>query len=59
MRVQALRREREIRARLAGGLGGQLSALWDIEPQLACDGELADCDAALPGRFWLQPGKAF
>jgi len=58
VRVQALRREREIRARLAGGLGGRLSALWDIEPQLAADGELADCDAALPGRFLLQLWKS-
>ena len=28
VRVRALRREREIRARLAGGLGGRLRALW-------------------------------
>ena len=54
VRQQALKREREIRARLAGGLGGRLSALWDVAPRLARDGELADCDAALPGRFVLQ-----
>ena len=54
VRQQALAREREIRARLAGGLGGRLSALWDIEPKLAVDGELADCDAAFPRRFVLE-----
>jgi hypothetical protein len=53
-RVQALRREREIRARLAGGLGGRLSALWDLEPKLALDGELADCDPAFPRRLVLE-----
>jgi hypothetical protein len=53
VRQQALRREREIRARLAGGLGGRLSTLWDIEPKLALDGELADCHPAFPGRLVL------
>jgi len=52
VRARALRREREIRARVSGGLGGRLGSLWDIEPKLA-DGDLADCDAALPGRFVL------
>ena len=51
VRQQALRREREIRARLAGGLGGRLGELWDIEPKLARDGKLADCDAAFPAAF--------
>ena len=54
VRQQALKREREIRARLAGGLGGRVGALWDVEPKLAVDGELADCDSALPGRFILE-----
>lgn len=57
VRQQALRREREIRARLAGSLGGRLSTLWDVEPKLALDGELADCDPALPGRFVLELWK--
>jgi hypothetical protein len=48
VRQQALKREREIRARLAGGLRGRLGDLWDVQPKLAEDGELADCDAALP-----------
>lgn len=51
-RRQALVREREIRSRLAGGLGGKLSTLWTGAPALGADGELADCDAALPTRFF-------
>lgn len=51
VRQQALAREREIRARLAGGMRGRLGALWDIEPKLRLDGELADCDAAFPAAF--------
>lgn len=54
VRAQALKRERAIRARLAGGLGGRLSALWDIEPKPAVDGELADCDADFPRRLVLE-----
>ena len=50
-RKQALRREREIRAMLAGGAGGLLSKLWNVPIALAADGELADCDARLPARF--------
>jgi len=48
----AHRREREIRASLAGGrAAGRLSELWNVPPALPHDGELADCDATLPARF--------
>ena len=48
----ARRREREIRASLAGGrAAGRLSELWNVPPALPLDGELADCDATLPVRF--------
>jgi len=50
-RHEALRREREIRARLAGGAAGRLSEHWNLPLALGADGELADCDAALPARF--------
>jgi hypothetical protein len=44
-RVQALRLERELRARAAAGGAGSLAALGKVE------GELVDCDAALPARL--------
>jgi len=57
-RKQALRRERELRAMLAGGAGGQLSRLWNGPVALAVDGELADCDEALPGRLVAHAWRA-
>ena len=50
-RHEALRREHEIRARLAGGAAGRLSEQWNLPLALGTDGELADCDASLPVRF--------
>jgi hypothetical protein len=57
-RKQALAREREIRALLAGGAGGRLSALWNGLPALCVDGELADCDASFPGRLVAHAWRA-
>jgi hypothetical protein len=71
IRKHGLRLEQDIRALVASGTAGSLSALWDIaanrlSPQMdaafedsrkrlrsaiKADGELADCDAALPGRM--------
>jgi hypothetical protein len=71
LRRHALRLEREIRARVAGGEAGLLSDLWsaaaakvgapsdqDAEEvlrytadTLKLDGELVDCNAAMPPRF--------
>lgn len=76
MRKHALRLEQEIRALVAGGASGPLSALWDkaaarlarvteksgadktfadslkrTRAAIKLDGELADCDAALPARL--------
>jgi len=55
---QALRREREIRELLAGGAGGELSKLWNGPVALTADGELADCDAELPGRLVAHAWRA-
>ena len=57
-RKLALRREREIRAALAGGATGKLAELWTAPVALAVDGELADCDAALPARFIAHAWRA-
>jgi hypothetical protein len=57
-RHAALRQEREVRARLAGGLGGRLSSLWKIEPALGVEGDLVDCDALLPQRFFRHAWSA-
>jgi hypothetical protein len=71
VRKHGLRLEQEIRALVAGGATGALSALWDqaagrlaspadasfgdslrrVRAALKADGEVADCDAALPGRM--------
>ena len=62
-RARALRREREIRAQLAATPARSLADAWQIEPPLAAQGVLADCDATLPARFlysaWtaVQAGK--
>jgi hypothetical protein len=70
IRKHGLRLEQEIRALVAGGASGPLSALWDraasrlaagdasfadslqrLRAAVKTDGELADCDAALPARL--------
>jgi ferredoxin len=51
LRAKALRREREMRQLLAGGGKGKLSELWNLNLEIKTDGDLADCDAALPRRF--------
>lgn len=76
IRKHALRLEQDIRALVAGGAAGSLSALWDkaagrlakaadksgmdtsladslrrVRAALKLEGELADCDAALPARL--------
>lgn len=54
-RKLALRREREIRII---GAAGKLSKLWSGPVALAVDGELADCEAELPGRFVAHAWRA-
>lgn len=51
IRARALRREKEIRAGLAASPARELDALWNVEPKLAANGVLADCDASFPARF--------
>ena len=78
LRSHALRLEREIRALVARGAGGRLSALWDqaagrlstesdalfrdslsrIRAALTLDGEVIDCDKAMPVRLWRHAWRA-
>ncbi|MBE0619928.1 MAG: hypothetical protein IH605_04990 [Burkholderiales bacterium] len=71
IRKHAMRLEQEIRALVAAGASGSLSAIWDkaasrlakgadksmtdslrrVRAAIKIDGELADCDAAMPARL--------
>ena len=56
-RTQALKKEREIRAHAAME-SGSLQRLWNIQPALSIEGQVVDCDAVLPVRFFTAAWSA-
>ena len=57
VRAQALKKEREIRAQAAIE-SGSLQKLWTIQPALPVEGQVVDCDAVLPVRFFTAAWSA-